>query len=71
MNIQDGSVEAGLLLLEMTPPPDGQAWSQKEIAEVCGVSDRYIYKLEMSAIRKMRMAFMERLGHDGIAEFTS
>ena len=59
-DIEDGSVDAGLLLMSITPKPDGGQWSSKDVARVCGVSGTYIRMLEQSAMRKLRAAFMAR-----------
>jgi hypothetical protein len=58
--VEDGSVDAGLLLMAITPKPGGGEWSSIEVATVCGVSSTYIRMLEQSAMRKLRAAFMAR-----------
>jgi hypothetical protein len=59
--LQDGSVDAGLFLLSLVTPR-GQIRTQKEIAEVCGCSDRMIYKIERRALKKLKEQFTERIG---------
>jgi hypothetical protein len=50
---QDGSIEAGLLLLSMVTPR-GVELTQTEIAHVCGCSRGLIYLIEKSAVHKLR-----------------
>jgi DNA-directed RNA polymerase sigma subunit (sigma70/sigma32) len=54
----DGSMEAGLLLLELTLGDVPLAY--EDIAEVCGVSYQNIQNTERRALRKMREEFIKR-----------
>jgi hypothetical protein len=54
----DGSIDAGLLVLEMITPY-GETWTQEDIAQVCGCSRGYIWLLEKQARAKMRRRFQE------------
>ena len=45
-------IDAALAVLEIITPP-GHTWSQREIAEICGVSHTYIYAIEKKAIAKL------------------
>jgi hypothetical protein len=57
--VEDGSIDAGLLLLGMVTPR-GVTWTQDEIAKACGCSRAYIYLLETSAREKLRREFERR-----------
>lgn len=53
----DGSIDAGLLLLEIITRP-GETWTQEEIAIACGCSKGYIWLIEKTAMEKMRRRFL-------------
>jgi len=61
--IRDGSIDAGLILLEKVTAP-GQTWTQEEIAIACGCSRGYIWFLEKQALQKLRQHF-HRLRSEG------
>lgn len=48
--MEDGGIDAGLLMLEMI----GGTWSDKEIAEVCGVKEGEIEYIRRKAMVKVR-----------------
>lgn len=52
-NIEDGSIDAGLLMLGMVTK-EGQKRTAQEIADVCGVSDQTILNIQHKALAKMR-----------------
>jgi transcriptional regulator len=54
----DGTIDAGLLVLEMITPR-GETWTQGDIAKICGCSRGYIWLLEKQARAKMRRRFQE------------
>lgn len=54
----DGSIDAGLLVLEMITPR-GETWTQEDIATVCGCSRGYIWLLEKQARAKIKKRFQE------------
>jgi DNA-directed RNA polymerase sigma subunit (sigma70/sigma32) len=58
--IIDGSVDAGLVLLEATAPY-GRAYTRAEIAFVCGCSPQNIRMIEVRAMKKLRKEFLRRL----------
>jgi hypothetical protein len=58
--IPDGSIDAGLLMLELVDPR--REWTSEEIAFVCGCSVKNIQLAERRAMKKLRPAFVERLG---------
>lgn len=51
MNITT-DVDLALAVLE-TLTPQGHTWSQREIADICGVSHTYIYNIEKRALKKL------------------
>jgi transcriptional regulator len=57
-NLQDGSIDVGLRLLELVPRDEGLTIA--EIAFVCGCSTTYISHLERSALSKLRRKFKGR-----------
>lgn len=57
--LQDGSIDAGLFVLERVMP--GKELSQSDIARVCGCSSNYIGTIERRAIKKMEIEFQDRL----------
>jgi transcriptional regulator len=54
----DGTIDAGLLVLEMITP-HGETWTQQDIADACGCSRGYIWLLEKQARAKMRLRLQE------------
>jgi hypothetical protein len=62
--MKDGSVEAGLYLLEIFTP-HGVERTQAEIAFVCGCSLQNIQHYERAALRKIK-AELQRRGIDKI-----
>lgn len=67
--MEDGGVDAGLLMLEATAQP-GRVYTIDEIAYVCGCSRGLVWYLEQEAIKKLRDS--ERLralvGVEGLGE---
>ena len=59
-DFEDGSIDAGLALLEITPHPDGLPWSTSDIAFVCGCSAENIRVIEARAREKMKRALVRR-----------
>jgi hypothetical protein len=59
VGLYDGSIDAGLLLLELAPIRAG-GLTPGDIAFVCGCTRAYIDQLERSAMRKLRRAFKRR-----------
>lgn len=57
--IEDGSVDAGLLLLELATPR-GVERTQDEIAFVCGCSKQNIQGIEYRALKKIKAEFERR-----------
>jgi hypothetical protein len=57
--LQDGSVDAGLFLLEAVTPP-GRTRTVDEIAFVCGCSRALIWQIEKRAKEKLRRKFRQR-----------
>jgi redox-regulated HSP33 family molecular chaperone len=66
--MQDGGVDAGLLLLSLYAEETGRVFSIDEIAYVCGCSHGLVWYVEQEALRKLkkhprlRAAFSERFG---------
>lgn len=58
--VEDGSIDAGLFMLSMLPPPVGKRWSAYDIADACGVSHTTIFNIERRAIAKLKAAMAER-----------
>jgi transcriptional regulator len=56
--VRDGTIDAGLLLLESVRAP-GQTFTQQEIAVACGCSRGYIWWLEKQARAKLRKRLKE------------
>jgi len=59
-NPEDGSIPAGLLLLEAITPY-GQTRTAQEIADACGCHVRNIQYIEKTALAKLKTKFAERL----------
>lgn len=55
----DGTVEAGLFLLNLTIPR-GVELTQQEIADACGCSLQNIQAIEYRALKKIRVEFERR-----------
>lgn len=64
-DLEDGSVLAGLTLLERVMPR-GVVLSQTDIAFVCGCSSNNINAIEQRAIRKLRAAFIAAFRRKGV-----
>jgi redox-regulated HSP33 family molecular chaperone len=66
--MEDGGVDAGLLLLSLYADETGRTFSIDEIAYVCGCSHGLIWYVERDALKKfrshprLRAAFSERFG---------
>ncbi len=58
--IEDGSLDAGLMMLEMIDLPYERVWTAREIAAVCGVPRHHIEYLERSGLKKLRKALEQR-----------
>ena len=56
---EDGSIDAGLLLLELVTPA-GSTRSLGEIAIACGIRKQKVYYIEQCALRKIRTEFAKR-----------
>jgi len=65
--ITDGTIDAGLLLLELYDPR--REWSIEEIAFVSGCSRQNIQAIERRAMAKLKPAFRERLTVNHIMNF--
>lgn len=59
LRLHDGSIDAGLHLLEVARPP-GRTYSAEEIAYVCGCSRSNIWLIERRALGKLRRQFERR-----------
>lgn len=59
-NLEDGSIDAGLYLLDLVRDPDYK-FSARELAEVCGCTQRNISYIEARALAKLRKAFEIRM----------
>ncbi len=57
---EDGSIDAGLLLLSMVKPPEGKVWSLYDIATACGTNHERIRWIEKQALKKMRIEMEKR-----------
>jgi len=64
--LEDGGIDAGLLLLVATTPPD-RVWGHREIAYVCGCSRTMIWLIEQAALRKLAKT-LERRGCRNMAQ---
>jgi DNA-directed RNA polymerase sigma subunit (sigma70/sigma32) len=56
---EDGSIDAGLLLLSLVTPP-GHERTLEEIAIACGYLRQKIYYIEQQALKKLRVEFERR-----------
>lgn len=56
---EDGSIDAGLLLLELATEPGGER-TLEEIAIACGVNRQKIHWIERRALKKLRAGFAAR-----------
>lgn len=61
--ISDGSVDAGLVALELMTPR-GMERTQEEIAFVCGCSRQMIQKIERRALKKLLRALQQKRIHE-------
>jgi hypothetical protein len=61
--IEDGSIDAGLLLLSRHPMADSFTFEQ--IAYVCGCSKANIQRYESNGLKKLKAAF-EKIGAENL-----
>lgn len=59
-NLEDGTLDAGLYLLDLVRNPEYK-FSCREIAEVCGCSTRNISYIEARALAKLKKQFEIRM----------
>lgn len=63
--IEDGSIDAGLLVLDITRKVNRE-YTRQEIAEICGCTPQFIAYLELKALRKMKKTLEQILNKKGI-----